>query len=598
MLTGGVHGAGANLTVVPFTVLNQFGNRTDKVVVQSELASPAVAKALGISLPAFQDVDPVTKRVLGGVGHLVLSPGSIPRWPPIPPLASPAPVAIPHRPFSVFPVTGMMVLDGFFVANLGKQNIQAFIRNTSSADLTNVRVYIEGASDPNIVLNLGVQTFPRVKAGGSIAITFDGNFVRALAGKTSVSYVVMADNFDYRRIIKKIFVTQILYNKASQQFTVLADNGKLLVDFAKAVVGGEGRCDCAEKGDKGQRPARPVLYIPTDTTLAWVPNVKYPGKHGELPYDDPWWKLILALCAVLAALVGAAVDYLSDGTLDGGLIEAQFGKSDQDVKPETQTGTGNSTGDLIAKGVVSGAYAAAGTLATMAACSDKFDLHWRGQEQTQPKDPDELTQVETVRYRVDLGEPPSVGVPFKVKTVDWQYERRTDKDTYKYAHTEKDQPNEHFLAAPPDIRVPSTWDRKDGPLVIQASFQKGPFKGEGLFKGPELYVFAQLAHEDGKQIRRAAMTDDGLQFDRAAEDGTYTGYVDFRFNGIAGLERNPKGHWYGFVVAQDVNTVLDGTDPVVAAGTIGGNMLTPVLELSLDPGVPCRLKHDFVVLVL
>jgi hypothetical protein len=53
---------------------------------------------------------------------------------------------------------------------------------------------------------------------------------------------------------------------------------------------------------------------------------------------------------------------------------------------------------------------------------------------------------------------------------------------------------------------------------------------------------------------------------------------------------DPDGRWFLFVIAQDVNTVEQGTDPYDAARTVGGMVVTPQLELGINK--PCQLKHD------
>ena len=50
------------------------------------------------------------------------------------------------------------------------------------------------------------------------------------------------------------------------------------------------------------------------------------------------------------------------------------------------------------------------------------------------------------------------------------------------------------------------------------------------------------------------------------------------------------------MIAQDVNTVKEGTDPFDAAHTVGGMVLTTQLRLGIDK--PCELNHDAVITVV
>lgn len=47
---------------------------------------------------------------------------------------------IPNRPFSTEPITGLMLPDGVFEASIGKQTINAHIKNTAGV-VPNIQVY-------------------------------------------------------------------------------------------------------------------------------------------------------------------------------------------------------------------------------------------------------------------------------------------------------------------------------------------------------------------------------------------------------------------------------------------------------------------------
>ncbi|MCA1691705.1 MAG: hypothetical protein LC733_05715 [Actinobacteria bacterium] len=44
--------------------------------------------------------------------------------------------------------------------------------------------------------------------------------------------------------------------------------------------------------------------------------------------------------------------------------------------------------------------------------------------------------------------------------------------------------------------------------------------------------------------------------------------------------------WRGSLVVQDINNTSEGTDPIVAAQTIGGNTLTPSAQI-----IACAVLH-------
>jgi hypothetical protein len=85
--------------------------------------------------------------------------------------------------------------------------------------------------------------------------------------------------------------------------------------------------------------------------------------------------------------------------------------------------------------------------------------------------------------------------------------------------------------------------------------------------------------------------DGGMQSDDVANDGWYTGVYQFK-----SISVDPLGDWYLIVLAQDVNTALEGTPPLEAVRIIGGSVLTPQLELKFNQ--PCALHHDAVIRVV
>lgn len=65
-------------------------------------------------------------------------------------------------------------------------------------------------------------------------------------------------------------------------------------------------CYCIEGEDGRPRPVfEPFYVVPTRFTATYVPRFPFAGQYGPLLYDDPWWKLALALLALLLALLGA-----------------------------------------------------------------------------------------------------------------------------------------------------------------------------------------------------------------------------------------------------------------------------------------------------
>ena len=196
-----------------------------------------------------------------------------------------------------------------------------------------------------------------------------------------------------------------------------------------------------------------------------------------------------------------------------------------------------------------------------------------------------------VDFDVKFSDSPGTGTPFK-GSIDWRYQRvLASGATLKYG-TIDDWENQHYLK---DyiVSVDGTHNasgiyvhdrHKD--LMVSAKFVKsdGP-----LCRGTQLYVTAQLWTLAGHSVI-FELRDDGLQTGKA-NSGVYSGLQNLIRNEVL------PGTWYLYVIAQDVNTVPEGTDPRQAAKTIGGMIVTKQLTIGLN-GQPCRFEHDAVVTVV
>src|SRR5688572_302591 len=165
------------------------------------------------------------------------------------------PAAIPNRPFAVCPPTNMMNPDGFFVVNMGAQMIQAYIVNQGGAPINNARVYIEGISDPGVVLIPEVKFVGNVPGGASFPVRFNASFLTATPGEALVSFIVEGDGLTFKRVIKKIFITRVDFHKLSKTYSVVMPQGTMRINIHRAVMGPrDNRC----------RKDEPFVVLPTE----------------------------------------------------------------------------------------------------------------------------------------------------------------------------------------------------------------------------------------------------------------------------------------------------------------------------------------------
>lgn len=485
---------------------------------------------------------------------------------------SATPMQVLTRPFAVEPITNIMLLDGIFDNALYNLRIACHYTNLSSAPLTNVNIYLESVGDPGIVPVAKTFHFASIPAKASVQVMWDSDFQNATPGKRLVSFVAKADGFDSRRTIQQIFVSQTRFDSATNSYSCTVDEGTLTVSNISAIVqrpgwgakGDDGRCECPPEGGP---------WVPTGMTIAWTPNPAFAGVHGDLPFSDPWWKVLAVIVLVIAAIVAIVA-----AAMGAGKASFSVGGTFDETNPSVSCCTPKVTGEIS----VAGAASAIAGVAALVALSDAADPIWRGQEATPPAG-GELTIGEKVVAKWSLAEAPNAGKAYPAD-VEWTYTRFTTGKTYEYSVSET-QTNVHVLDGV-KVETPATV-RPFNPLWVRAQFDKG--RGD-LFKGSQLYAFAFFEAPGGLYFV-VPMTDDGLGFDPGANDGVYAGSLDLEqaYGVLLKHHRDLYGVWRVYVFAQDVNQTKPGTPPEIAAQHIAGFFVASAIHITFDPSLPCPL---------
>lgn len=497
---------------------------------------------------------------------------------------SATPLQVLTRPFAIEPVTNIMLPDGIFDNAIYDLRIACHYTNMSGAALTNVTIYLESTGDPGIVPVAKTFHFASIPAGAAVLVMWDANFKNATPGKRLVSFVAKADGFDSRRTIQQIFVSQTRYDPVTNRYTCSIEEGVLTMSNISAIVQNpkwgrdeKGNCECPP--DMGP-------WIPTGATLAWVPNPAYSGMHAELPFSDPWWKVLAIIIAVIAAIVAAVAAAKGAGT-------ASFGVSG--TFDETEPSVNCCTPDVDAgpkkEFTVAGVASVVATVAIGVALSDEADPFWRGQANTLPA-ADELTVGEKVVAKWKLPDAPNAGKAYTAD-VEWTYTRFTTGKTYEYSVRET-QTNIH-LSDGVELETPNTVALGE-PLWVRAKFHRTEGK---LFKGTDLYAFALFRAPDGFTFV-VPLTDDGLGFDPCANDGIYAGSLDIKeaMRQLLRHRHEVRGLWRIYAFAQDVNLTKPGTPPEIAAQHIGGFFVASAVSLTFDPTLPCPITAQATITVV
>ena len=531
-------------------------------------------------------------------------------------------ITAPHRPFASDLFTGLMLPDGIFVTMLGKQLVNVHLDNTGASTVGASQAYIESVSHPGIVVTPATRPVPKLDPGASRVERWQADFAACPAGTHYVSVVLEDGSGTKTRFIKKIFVARVTFDAATRTFRAETPEGVLAANFLDLVgpkggCGDDGhddgccRCCCGhgdrpDRGDEDDRVPRDVKslqrtnttinnfaglleqlgpnfrfcppgYLPHRIHVTWTPTPPYPGQHSDLPFQDPWWKVLLCILAVIlliAAAVAEAVD--GDGSVTVGGGSGDPGGPVDDCCGVRGGGGGNS---YVAAGLVAAAAAAA----TAAGLSDVRDPFRRGQDATPPA-AGALTLVESLDVELGYPEPVALGKPFSVKA-DWEYERFTTAGSHTASSSDVTQ-NVH-VASSYQISAPDVHPRyQKKEWVVAGQFRNAV--GE-LFRGSQLFVQCLLVGPAG-ELRRFLLQDDGNHPDDKPGDGIYTGRYPFPRTDSAGL-------WRYFVIAQDVNHATPGLSPEEAAQIIGGMVLTHQLVITFDED-DCPFVPDGHVMVV
>ncbi|HKQ49685.1 MAG TPA: hypothetical protein VJZ71_16550 [Phycisphaerae bacterium] len=507
-----------------------------------------------------------------------------------------APVDIPRRPFAIEPITSIMLPDGIFDTAIFELNITCRLVNTGPDVLSGSTIYVEGIDDPSIYVDLQTHVIPSLTPGASCQIHWAANFRNASAGKKRISFIAKLQGCEPKRMIKTIFVTRTSFDRMHEVFRCEADGGAMELAI-HSVIGSARRGQADPEDPKSPYESGP--WIPTRFSMKLVPTIPYRGQYGPLAFDDPWWKVVAWIVAIVCGIAAAVAAALGKGKASI-QVDGEFGSSDPNLKICNPTPTASAKEYFTVAGVLSAITAGA----IRVGCADEQDPFRRGQEITPPESPSELTLGEdvTVDFEFGLDQPTGAGLgmpssgPYKMG-VKWIYRRQTDKKIYTSTLVSEIQQNTDFVHSL-NVDTPAEVVLRTDQFYINASLSKS---GGALYAGDELYVFALLRSPgvDGDAFL-VLLEDNGLGRDPAAGDGIFSGIFDLlRAAGQLSERHKPVfGEWQVFIFAQNINPLRGDSplSPEQAAAYIGGSVVRSPLSRILEAG-KCeqRSKADKIV---
>ncbi len=392
------------------------------------------------------------------------------------------------------------------------QNIGIYLKNTGTADFTDVNVRLDVPLNSGIVVVKDTVMFDVLKPGVPVLAFFSARFAGSRPGLFPLTLNITADGSFVNQVSRKIFVM-----KARMDSTDLAQGPP--DTFVAMTPGGT-----LTRLTRSYLDPLPRLTggVPLSLVDTQVPFSPYTGQVSPPPFpDDAPWKA--AGAAVTAG--GAVVALIGLATDDNNLKEA---------------GTG---------------IAAVGAITTFLDGEDPFR---RGQLNTVPL-PTEMTIRETVDANVIYLQRPEIGKPFKAE-VAWEYTRFLDSGR-EVTFAATDIVRNDRIVTDRVVNVNQDTLRVGDTLVITAQFRQC---GGGFLSGLDAFVLAGISTSGTSFIdKMIVLTDDGQRGDAVALDGLYTSTV-------AISPADNLGDWNIFVFAQDINLAPQTSDITVLPYFIGG----------------------------
>ncbi|MFF6953819.1 hypothetical protein ACFZAD_34930 [Streptomyces iakyrus] len=111
--------------------------------------------------------------------------------------------------------------------------------------------------------------------------------------------------------------------------------------IAKACCPGSDPCSCPQgqchggsvdpwNPSDGTYCYDPFLVLPTRFEYTITPAVPFPGQHGPIPFEDPWWKVALLIIAAVLLLAGALSEASDLAYHDEDLVIGSLGRVQRD----------------------------------------------------------------------------------------------------------------------------------------------------------------------------------------------------------------------------------------------------------------------------
>ena len=455
-----------------------------------------------------------------------------------------AQIVIDTRPFAINPRTSFMNPDGILDVTIDNQIIGVYLKNIGPTALTNVQATLTFPSASGIVVTKGTENFGTLPPDVPVLGLFRASFGASLPGKFDAILDISADSFS-DQLTRKIFVSQTSSSGSIDMATV--PQGSLSLDANSLTFFGGSNFNSA--------------LFPTSFTWTMTPSAPFEGQFSEIPFFDPWWKVLGAVLVgvTTGVAIGDGIDKACQGDR-GGVAQATAG--------------GLALGTVLL------------TAGKVTVATDVKGPFRRGEENTFPL-PGELTTSEEVVMAINYLDEPIVGSPFSAE-VDFTFTRFLSTGDTLAFNVSEIVSNERVISSRSIAANRNTFSSGDD-IVITAQFLNG--SGASLV-GTDAFVVAKIDNRDIEGVKildsiDVILRDDGQKGDAIALDGVYTGVHPFGPD---------SGIFDIFVFAQDINRAPEIGDPLVLAEEIGG-ILISIPSTIPSSTVFCSYSSDFTCVV-
>jgi hypothetical protein len=490
-----------------------------------------------------------------------------------------SPFRIDKRPFSVEPLTGMMLPDGIFDTCLKRQLLSVYVVNSSENRIDSFWARVRLSSNCIVTGPPEISVRYSLATGAATLLQWEVDVTLGVPGKIPISIEVGGISTDASgnhlywdgRTDAIFFLASTTYDDLTRLYTCTIPEGSISIFF-------ENSMQSSPSKTPGGEIKIPAVQFPQRFTAVVSPQ------GLVIPFDDPWWKVLAVLIAFLAA-VGSLIEAAEGhGEATIGIVGHQH---DQPLQYEwcTPDPTALAGPNSLTP---AGALSAIATTAMFVALSDTIDPWERGRIAAVLR-PGETPQTESVYAVLDYPKVMIAGTKYNVG-VHWSYNSKLSSGRTTTLVADEVQPSSHLVKWTFDAPQESLVGK---PIVVKV---RGTRPDSTFFKSDELYGFSIFIAPDGKNSFRVPLLDDGRLYDSSAGDGWYTSAIVIE-NLLNQVHFDPIGEWRVEFVVQDVNDATQNMPPKIAATHIGGVPLLTPLIASQDEGKLCAVNQviSFIV---